>query len=174
MSSENRCFSFMLAALRIVRMERAVRPCFPITLPTSLAATRKRIAVHSPSSTASTVTLSGSSTKARAISATRSVMFFTGLFPAGNWVAWVIAHLLGLGVTAQRSSSIPLSRLLRDLPGSCCNERYTGRRKSRVINPGPSALQGHCISTVQYQGVYVKRCSDVLQGTYCGSYLWEP
>src|SRR5208337_5492808 len=32
-SSVNRFFSFIPAALRIVRMERAVRPCLPMTFP---------------------------------------------------------------------------------------------------------------------------------------------
>jgi len=35
-SSVNLFFSFIPAALRIVRIEPAVRPCFPITLPRSL------------------------------------------------------------------------------------------------------------------------------------------
>src|SRR2546422_5900217 len=39
-SSVNLFFSFIPAALRIVRIEPAVRPCFPITLPRSLSATR--------------------------------------------------------------------------------------------------------------------------------------
>src|SRR6185312_9639405 len=39
-SRVKRLRSFMPAALRMVRMERAVRPCFPMTLPRSLGATR--------------------------------------------------------------------------------------------------------------------------------------
>jgi hypothetical protein len=35
-SSVNLFFSFIPAALRIVRIDLAVRPCFPITLPRSL------------------------------------------------------------------------------------------------------------------------------------------
>src|SRR5688572_581900 len=38
-SKVKRRFSFIPAAPRIVRTERAVRPCFPITLPRSLGAT---------------------------------------------------------------------------------------------------------------------------------------
>ncbi len=38
-SSVNRRFSFMPAAPSSVRMDRAVRPCLPMTLPKSLAAT---------------------------------------------------------------------------------------------------------------------------------------
>jgi hypothetical protein len=101
-------------------------------------------------------------------------MFFTGLFPAGNWVAWFIAHLLGLGVTAQRSSTLPLSRLLRNLPGNAATNDTPIARGPGVIIHGPAALHGHCISTVQYQGVYVKAARDALHGTYCASYLWEP
>ena len=49
----------MLTAPRMVRMDRAVRPCLPITLPTSLGATRSRRTVLSSRSTASTTTASG-------------------------------------------------------------------------------------------------------------------
>src|ERR1700761_7067044 len=92
MSSEKRCFSFILAALSIVLIERAVRPCFPITLPTSLAATRKRRTVPSPSLMASTETSPGLSTRARAISATRIVMLLAGSSPAEYCMASVITY----------------------------------------------------------------------------------
>src|SRR5664279_4196573 len=62
----------MLTAPRIVRTERAVRPCLPITLPTSCGATRSLRTVFSSRSTDSTSTAAGSSTKARAISRTSS------------------------------------------------------------------------------------------------------
>src|SRR5262249_6105370 len=66
MSSEYRFFSFMPAALSSVRIERAVRPCLPITFPTSLGATRNSNSVPSPSSpsTTCTETCEGSSTSA--------------------------------------------------------------------------------------------------------------
>src|SRR5713101_7594444 len=48
-SSVNRFCSFMPAAPRMVRMERAVRPCLPITLPRSLGATRSSSTALSPS-----------------------------------------------------------------------------------------------------------------------------
>src|ERR1700691_1180346 len=62
----------MLTAPRMVRTERAVRPCLPITLPTSCGATRRLSTVFSPRLTASTATAFGSSTRARAISRTNS------------------------------------------------------------------------------------------------------
>src|SRR5581483_797443 len=64
----------MLAAARMVRSERAVRPCLPITLPRSLSATRNSRTVSPPSSTASTDTWLGSSTSTLAISSTRARM----------------------------------------------------------------------------------------------------
>src|SRR5438105_14764214 len=60
----------LLAAPVIRRSRRAVRPCVPITLPRSLWATRSSSTVLSGPSIASTVTNSGSSTKALAISNT--------------------------------------------------------------------------------------------------------
>src|SRR5208282_4563578 len=62
----------MLTAPRIVRTDRAVRPCFPMTLPTSCGATLSFRTVFSSRPTASTSTASGSSTRARAISRTSS------------------------------------------------------------------------------------------------------
>ncbi len=51
-SSVKRRFSFMPAAPRMVRMERAVLPCLPITLPKSLGATlNSRTVTCSPSTT---------------------------------------------------------------------------------------------------------------------------
>src|ERR1035437_5216014 len=63
----------MLTAPRMVRTERAVRPCLPITLPTSCGATLSLRTVFSSRSTDSTATAAGSSTKACAISLTSSV-----------------------------------------------------------------------------------------------------
>ncbi len=74
MSRENRCLSFIPAAPRIVRSERAVLPCLPITLPRSLGATRRRRIVPPPSGIASTETTSGLSTSERAISETSLAM----------------------------------------------------------------------------------------------------
>src|ERR1035437_10055611 len=62
----------MLTAPRMVRIERAVRPCLPITLPTSSGATRSLRTVFSSRSTLFTSTAAGSSTRARAISRTSS------------------------------------------------------------------------------------------------------
>src|SRR5579863_2721181 len=67
-SSVKRRFSFMPAAPRMVRIERAVRPCLPITLPRSLAATRSSRTVTCSPSTTRTATSSGMSTRAFAIS----------------------------------------------------------------------------------------------------------
>ena len=108
MSSEKRCFSFILAALRMVRIDRAVRPCFPITLPTSLCATRNRMTVESPSAIASTETLLWSSTRACAISVTRSVMFFTGFSPGGNCVASVITHTFRFWESRRNAQALSL------------------------------------------------------------------
>ena len=58
-SSEKRWCSFMLAAPRMVRNERAVRPCLPMTLPMSWGATRTCRMVESWSSISSTETPSG-------------------------------------------------------------------------------------------------------------------
>ena len=71
MSSEKRRCSFMLAAPRMVRSERAVRPCLPIILPISEGATCRRSTVESAAVSTSTRTLSVSSTRAQAISITR-------------------------------------------------------------------------------------------------------
>ena len=117
-SSEKRCLSFILAALRMVRIDRAVRPCFPITLPTSLCATRNRMIVESPSAIASTETLSGLSTRACAISVTRSVTFFTGFSPGGNCVASVITHTFAFGSHEETLMRIPFVSLWQDLPES--------------------------------------------------------
>src|ERR1035438_8256706 len=67
-SSVNRRFSFIPAAPRIVRMERAVRPCLPITLPRSLAATLSSKTVTCSPSTSLTTPSSEISTRAFAIS----------------------------------------------------------------------------------------------------------
>ena len=55
-----------------VRIDRAVRPCLPITLPRSLGATRNSRTVTCSPSTSLTVTSSGISTRALAISSTNS------------------------------------------------------------------------------------------------------
>src|SRR5580692_7751587 len=67
-SSVNRRFSFMPAAPRSVRMDRAVRPCLPMTLPKSLAATRSSKTVTCSPCTSWTLTWSGKSTRAFAMS----------------------------------------------------------------------------------------------------------
>src|SRR5262249_8668101 len=67
-SSVNRRFNFIPAAPRMVRIERAVRPCLPITLPRSLGATRSSRTVTCSPSTTFTATSSGMSTRAFAIS----------------------------------------------------------------------------------------------------------
>src|SRR4030042_5560948 len=67
-SSTQRLPIFVPEALSIVLIARAVFPCFPITFPISLVATRNsKIAVLSPS-TSATVTSSGLTTKDFAIS----------------------------------------------------------------------------------------------------------
>src|SRR6266699_6092233 len=66
-SSVNLFFSFIPAALRIVRIDLAVRPCFPITLPRSLWATRNSKTVVCSPSMDRTETCSGLSTRAFAI-----------------------------------------------------------------------------------------------------------
>src|SRR5205085_4289576 len=60
----------MLAAARMVRSERAVRPCLPMTLPRSVGATRSSSTVSSGSATTVTETCAGSSTNTLAISST--------------------------------------------------------------------------------------------------------
>src|SRR6185437_10572983 len=60
--------SFMPAAPRIVRMERAVRPCLPMTFPRSLGATFSSSTVTCSPSTSLTETSCGISTRAFAIS----------------------------------------------------------------------------------------------------------
>src|SRR5579864_855054 len=67
-SSVKRRFSFIPAAPRMVRMDRAVRPCFPMTLPRSLGATRSSKTVTCSPSTTCTATSSGMSTRAFAMS----------------------------------------------------------------------------------------------------------
>src|SRR5678815_616467 len=66
-SNVNRFLSFMPAAPRIVRIDRAVLPCFPITLPRSLGATLSSSTVVCSPSIAVTETSSGLSTRALAI-----------------------------------------------------------------------------------------------------------
>jgi len=91
-SRENRCLSFIPAAPRIVRSERAFLPCLPITLPRSLGATLKRRIVPSPSAIASTETTSGLSTSDRAISEASLAMRETASPSARASTSWVIAH----------------------------------------------------------------------------------
>lgn len=67
----------MLAAERMVRSERAVRPCFPMTLPTSFGETNKRRTVASFSSSTSIRTASESSTRARATSVINAFISLT-------------------------------------------------------------------------------------------------
>src|SRR5580698_7978853 len=67
-SSVNRRFSFMPAAPSRVRMDRAVRPCLPMTLPRSLAATFNSSTVTCSPCTSLTFTSSGKSTRALAMS----------------------------------------------------------------------------------------------------------
>src|ERR1700723_409483 len=77
----------MLTAPRIVRTERAVRPCLPITLPTSCGATRSFSTVLSSRSMDSTATAAGSSTSAWAISRSSSTTELRELVSF-----WVIAR----------------------------------------------------------------------------------
>src|SRR5215469_18329552 len=67
-SSVNRRFSFIPAAPRMVRIERAVRPCLPMTFPRSLGATFSSRTVTCSPCTIWTETSSGMSTRAFAIS----------------------------------------------------------------------------------------------------------
>src|SRR5690242_19030267 len=76
-SSWKRLCSFIPAAPRIVRIERAVRPCLPITLPKSFGATRSSSTIVSPS-TSVTLTCSGSSTSDLAICSTKARMSTPG------------------------------------------------------------------------------------------------
>src|ERR1700735_811667 len=74
-SSVNRRFSFMPAAPSSVRMDRAVRPCLPITLPRSLAAPFSSNTVTCSPFTSLTVTSSGKSTRAFAMSSISCFIF---------------------------------------------------------------------------------------------------
>src|SRR5208337_620248 len=74
-SSVKRFLSFMPAALRMVRTERAVRPCFPITFPKSEGCTRNSKTVTCSPSTARTETSSGLSTSALAMASINSLIW---------------------------------------------------------------------------------------------------
>src|ERR1700692_1625816 len=93
MSSAKRWSSFMLAALRMVRMDRAVRPCFPITLPMSLGSTRRRRTVALASVIASTEARPGWSTNASAIPVMSSLILHETGSTADNESAWTITYL---------------------------------------------------------------------------------
>src|SRR5581483_9266243 len=73
-SSVKRRFSFIPAAPRMVRIERAVRPCLPITFPRSLGATFNSRTVTCSPSTTRTETSSGMSTRALAMSSINCFM----------------------------------------------------------------------------------------------------
>jgi hypothetical protein len=92
-SSAKRRSSFMPDALRMVRMARAVRPCLPMTFPTSPGATRNSSTVQSPSWTSCTETWSGVSTSVLAMYSIRGRKS-----PLGGSA--------GPGVVAIRSSSL--------------------------------------------------------------------
>src|SRR6185295_12170645 len=84
-SSVNRFFSFIPAALRMVRIDLAVLPCFPMTLPRSLWATlNSRTVVCSPS-IGRTETCSGLSTRAFAICSMSSFI----ATPRINFAHWL-------------------------------------------------------------------------------------
>ena len=117
MSSEKRCFSFMLAALRIVRIDRAVRPCFPITLPTSLWETRNRMMVDSPSAIASTETLPGHRQE-HELSHGRGLSYSLQDSPLEETELPESLHTFGSGSHEETLKPVPSSRLQRDLPGS--------------------------------------------------------
>src|SRR4051812_3074707 len=101
----------MLAAPRMVRIDRAVRPCLPMTLPRSLGATRNSSTVLCSPSSALTWTCSGSSTRALAISSTSDRMS-----PPCSFAILRLLHLRGAYAFGLRF----LRRLL------CC--RGAGRR----------------------------------------------
>src|SRR6185437_1891077 len=69
-SSENRRFNFVPTAPSSVRIERAVRPCLPITFPRSPSATRSSKTVACSPAISFTTTPPGVSTRALAISST--------------------------------------------------------------------------------------------------------
>src|SRR5215831_20212033 len=98
----------MLTAPRIVRTERAVRPCLPITLPTSCGATRSLRTVFSSRPTDSTSTAAGSSTRARAISQTSS-----STATISCWVMHVPLTVLHPILTAWISAQIVTAHLCR-------------------------------------------------------------
>src|SRR5262249_20489597 len=71
-SSTNRFFTFIPAALKIVLIALAVRPCLPMTLPRSCCATLSSKTVVASPSTSLTTTASGLSTSAVAMISTSS------------------------------------------------------------------------------------------------------
>jgi hypothetical protein len=173
MSSEKRCFNFILAAPRIVRIERAVRPCFPITLPTSLAATRNRRTVPSPSWKACTETLPGLSTSARAISVISSVILFAGSSPAATGMASVITYTSkSLGVTENRPSSafcLVCCEICQDCAATSETPVRDRSRKTAICHSYCAYKTCRAIPRV-----YVKLYASCEKRTYNGSNLWEP
>src|SRR5271155_2162671 len=131
----------MLTAPRIVRTERAVRPCLPITLPTSCGATFSLRTVFSSRFTVSTATASGSSTSARAISRTRS-----STASISSWVMHVL-HPQSFRIfqtiftpkkhTALKSSFV-FGEILSAYPRSRQQDRL--RRKTVTVDRGTRRL----------------------------------
>jgi hypothetical protein len=82
----------------------------------------------------------------------------TGFSPAGSCVASVITHTFGFGSSRRNAHAFPFVSSTARSSGKCWNERNTGRRQSGN-KPVLSALHSLERLTMQYQGVYVKRCA---------------
>lgn len=167
----------MLAAPRIVRIERAVRPCLPMTLPRSAGATRSINAVPSLSGAACTVTSSGRSTSALAMPETRSIIDRVRSSRVTVLVATsVIAHLMGVSTA---TDILPFGPLVcrkaiskaRLQTGSASRETYRENRLVRkfhrraiywcVIGPAMS-LREYVVESVARTGAFVSIFGNAL------------
>src|SRR5580698_6883447 len=145
----------MLTAPRIVRTDRAVRPCLPMTLPTSPGATRSLRTVFSSRLTVSTSTASGSSTRARAISRTssstasisnwvmhvlhpQSFRTFQTIFPPSKIPRQKPALLLGEILSAHRHLRQQITNLERFIPLLAGQERASRETKANLSGDGGS------------------------------------
>src|SRR4051794_35393692 len=97
----------MPAAPSIVRMDRAVRPCLPITLPRSLGATFNSSTVTCSPCTSLTETSSGMSTRAFAISSINC--FISPRLPQSSWYPKGAMQLTGIVVPRPGTRSVPYS-----------------------------------------------------------------
>src|SRR5579862_7991346 len=140
-SSVNRRFNFIPAAPSSVRMDRAVRPCLPMTLPRSLAATFSSNTVTCSPCTSLTITSSGKSTRAFAMSSTSCFMpdVSLALHQSSRGVLPGVFPGRPAGFSCTRSRKRPLSPV--------ASETLSSPNLSRILSTADMALRQRLVDS---------------------------